>query len=101
MENTINSQMVLTSIPMIELQKMIEVTVSNVLAKFKTSTTAPQPKDDNELLTQKHVAKLFGISEITLIKWKQNGKIKFQKIDGSNRVYYKKCDVLSILQANN
>ena len=101
MTNIDNNQMVLTTIPMVEFQRMLETAVKTVVSKLKfDKSTAPQQPESEELLSQKDTAKLFGISEITLIQWKKKGIIDFHKVESSNRVFYKKSDIMKVLQKN-
>jgi excisionase family DNA binding protein len=59
----------------------------------------PQPpiqSDSDELLTSKQSAKLYGISLVTLHKWKISGKVKFYRI--GSRIRFKRSELLSALQ---
>ncbi len=53
---------------------------------------------DQELIKIPEVAKILQVSEVTVHSWKKAGKIPFYLI--SNRVYFKKNEVISALKKN-
>ena len=65
-------------------------------AKIKTDlppTPEPAPADD-EMLTAKEVAKLLGVSLVSIHTWKKDGKLKFYQY--GSRIRFKKSEVLQV-----
>jgi predicted DNA-binding transcriptional regulator AlpA len=78
-----------------DLSTMIRQSVATELQKVSNfiSTT---PKDDSDkILTRKEVCELFGVTEATLFNWNNEKILVNYKV--GRRVYYKKSDVLAIL----
>ena len=73
-----------------ELRTLIENSVKNVLEQL-----SPKQKDTPELLTRNEVAKLLGVSLVTLSSWIQQGKIPALRI--GTRIRFRKADVLNSL----
>ena len=60
------------------------------------STSSNKNENVDEILTRKQVCKLLKISNSTLFNWNNNTILENHKI--GHRVYYKKSDVLALLQ---
>ena len=74
-----------------ELQELIETSVKNALEQ-----TASKQEPETVLLTRNEVAKLLGISLVTLTEWIKQGKIPALRI--GTRVRFKKDEVLNSLK---
>ena len=72
-----------------ELRALIEEGVTNALSKVPTG------KENIVYLKRKDVAKMFGISVVTLRQWTKEGLIKDCKI--KSRVFYKQEEVMEAL----
>ena len=55
---------------------------------------APATATDDEMLTVKEVAKLLGVSLVSIHAWKKDGKIKFYRY--GSRIRFKKSEVLQV-----
>ena len=67
-----------------------------VAAKIKSDMPAaaePAPADD-EMITAKEVAKLLGVSLVSIHTWKKDGKLKFYRY--GSRIRFKKSEVLQV-----
>jgi len=74
------------------LRELIEETIQSALASYEKSRPQQQ---QNELLTQREVAKLLDVSVTTIIKWKSLNLLPYHKVN--SRVYYRKNDVLEAM----
>ena len=82
-----------------DLSTMIRQSVATELQKVSNFITTT-PKDDLEqILTRKEVCELFGVTEATLFNWNNDKILVNYKV--GRRVYYKKSDVLAILNPLN
>lgn len=78
-----------------DLSTMIRQSVASELQKVSNfiSTT---PKDDSDkILTREEVCKLLKVSTTTLFNWNNDKILENHKV--GRRVYYKKSDVLAVL----
>lgn len=75
-----------------ELRSLIDEAVTAVLAK--SQTTAKQ----DEILTRKQVAEMFGISYTTVNTWCRTGKLKRHYMGA--KVYFLKSEVIALLKKN-
>lgn len=73
------------------------ISVEELIARLKTELTpAPvkAPKETTEdFITVKEVARLLGISLVTVHAWKKAGKLKFYRF--GSRIRFKKSEILS------
>lgn len=51
-----------------------------------------------ELLTRKEVSELLAVSLVTLHTWEKRGVLLPVKVEGSNRILYRRDDVMNALQ---
>jgi hypothetical protein len=79
-----------------DFKKEILNGVSDVLKEFAKNL---QTQDQDALLTREETSKLLSVSLVTLWDWTRKDIIPAFKI--SNKVRYKKCDVLNALQQMN
>jgi hypothetical protein len=54
----------------------------------------------NRLLTQKEVAKLFGVSENTIKNWRNRNLLSYFKAPGSSRILYFEHEVENFIDQN-
>lgn len=73
-----------------ELKNLINESVSNAFSQI------PQQKEEEILLKQKDVAKLFSVSLVTINAWMKTGKLPYHRIN--SRIFFKKSEVLEALQ---
>ena len=74
------------------------ITVDELVARLKSelipapavSATKETPED---FITVKEVARLLGISLVTVHKWKKDGKLKFHRF--GSRIRFKKSEILN------
>jgi excisionase family DNA binding protein len=59
---------------------------------FSTAPTAPKETTE-DFLTVKEVAKLLGVSLVTVHKWKKDGKLKFHRF--GTRIRFQKSEILN------
>lgn len=80
-----------------ELQNAI---IEGINQKFEELKTSFQPKEPTELLTRAETSALLKVNLTTLWNWTKQGKLKSYGI--SNRVYYKRQEVMqSIINLKN
>jgi len=87
MENLILSQ-----IPIIELQKFISDTIREEMQKIAT----PTPPPETEFITRNECAQILGVSLPTLNDWTKQGLIVGYRI--GTRVRYKKGEILDAVK---
>ncbi len=56
----------------------------------------PQKIEEDQLIKIDEVCKILQVSKVTVHSWKKAGKIPFHRI--SNKVYFKKSEILEALQ---
>ncbi len=61
---------------------------------------AQTQKEEEDILSRKDVAQLLQISLYTLHAFVKHGQLKPLRIPGSSRVYFKRSDVIELLQSN-
>ena len=75
-----------------------------IIARFKSEglSFSPNPTPTKEIdgnyLTIKEVSTLIGVSQVTLHKWKKQGKLKFYRF--GSRIRFLKSEVISIDKYN-
>ena len=74
-----------------ELKNIIDESVINALTKV------PQKPEEETLLKRIDVAKLFGVSLVTLNKWMRDGRIPYHCIN--SRVFFKRTEVMEALNS--
>ncbi len=74
-----------------QLQAIVADTVRTEFAKL-----APPPPTDDSLIGSDEACKIYGVSKVTLHKWKTEGRVKFYRI--GTRIRYKKSDLLAALE---
>ncbi len=87
---------ILTSMTAEELQSIIEITVARTIEDKLSHFNTAQTQEDDILLTKKEVSELLKVSHGTVHLWKESGFLPYYKI--SNRIYYKKNEVISSLK---
>ena len=88
-----NDKVILSQIPLGELETTIRTIMLQALSDFHNNKPQADPSD-TEMLTVKQVSKLLGISEMSIHQWKKDGKIKFHRF--GSRIRFKKSDVLNM-----
>jgi excisionase family DNA binding protein len=86
-------QLILSPIPLTELEGIFQRIVQNALAEFKTNTN---PIDSEDLLTRKETSILLGVSLPTLHDYTTRSIIPAYRV--GSRVRYKKREVLDCLR---
>ncbi len=74
-----------------ELKSIITESISSVLSKVP-----PKPEEET-LLKRIDVARLFGVSLVTLNQWMRDGRILYHRIN--SRVFFKRAEVMEALNA--
>ena len=74
------------------LEELATAVADKIRATTEPLTTLPAA--DDEMLTVKEVAKLLGVSLVSIHAWKKDGKIKFYKY--GSRIRFKKSEVLQV-----
>lgn len=83
-----------------DLSTMIRQSVATELQKVSNFiSTTPKDDDSDKILTRKEVCELFGVTEATLFNWNNEKILVNYKV--GRRVYYKKSDVLALLNPLN
>ena len=77
-----------------ELKALIQDAVIKVLDE-RLSAFPPEKKED-QLLKLDEVAKLFGVSKVTIHSWKRNGLLPFYRIN--SKIYFKRDEVFNSLK---
>lgn len=54
--------------------------------------------EDEDRMNQKRAAEYLGISQTTIIKWKSEGKIPFEQVPGSSKVWFYKSELKKALR---
>ncbi|HRN95183.1 MAG TPA: helix-turn-helix domain-containing protein [Chitinophagales bacterium] len=85
-----NYNIILSPINIDELETRL---VSRLKTELNLSTPAPTNQQD-EFLTVKEVARLLGVSLVTIHQWKKDGKLKFQRF--GTRIRFRKSDILNV-----
>ena len=87
-----NDQLIVT-LKIGELRAIINDCIAESLKQFN-------PKSENEEVLMKRidVAKMFGISLVTLNQWMRDGRLLYHRI--KSRVYFKKAEVIEALNVN-
>lgn len=80
----------LVTLNVIELRKILNECIADALSNIS------QKSEEEKLLKRKDVAKFFGISLVTLNKWRRQHKIPFLKIN--SRIYFKHSEILEALK---
>ena len=74
-----------------ELKDIIDESITNALTKV------PQKPEEETLLKRIDVAKLFGISLVTLNQWMRDGRILYHRIN--SRIFFKRSEVMDALNS--
>jgi len=74
-----------------ELKTILDESITNALTKV------PQKPEEETLLKRIEVAKLFGISLVTLNQWMRDGRIPHHRIN--TRIFFKRSEVIQALNA--
>jgi excisionase family DNA binding protein len=67
-----------------------------VRTEFQRQALLTKPVDPDPLVKIDEICELLKVSKVTIHKWKAEGKIPFRRI--SNRIFFKKSDVLEALK---
>ncbi len=74
-----------------ELKDIIDESITNALTKV------PQKPEEETLLKRIDVAKLFGVSLVTLNQWMRDGRILYHRIN--SRIFFKRSEVMDALNS--
>ena len=85
-----NEQLIVT-LNVVELRTIIDESIANALTKV------PQKTEEDTLLKRIDVAKLFGVSLVTLNQWMRDGRILYHRIN--SRVFFKRVEVMEALNS--
>lgn len=85
-----NEQLIVT-LKVAELKSIIDESVTNAISK------APLKVEEETLLKRKEVAKIFGISLVTLSQWIRDGRIPCHRIN--TRIFFKRTEVMEALNS--
>ena len=85
-----NEQLIVT-LKVDDLKNIIDECVANALSK------TPQKSEEEVLLKRIDVARLFGISLVTLNQWMRDGRILYHRIN--SRVFFKRTEVMEALNS--
>lgn len=85
-----NEQLIVT-LNVVELRTIIDESIANALTKV------PQKPEEDTLLKRIDVAKLFGVSLVTLNQWMRDGRILYHRIN--SRVFFKRAEVMEALNS--
>ena len=73
------------------------ITVDELIARIKTELTPAAPavvkETTEDFLTAKQVAKLLGVSLVTVHAWKKVGKLKYHRF--GTRIRFQKSEILN------
>jgi len=85
---------ILMSISKEDLQQIIRDSVKSEL----NNSTVPSPiiKEEETLMNTKDVQSLFGVSRITIHKWKKQGLFPYHKIN--RKLYFKRSEVIASMK---
>ncbi len=84
-----NDQLIVT-LKIGELKTIIKDCIEEALKQFTSSS-----EKDETLMRRIDVAKLFGISLVTLNQWMRDGRLLYHRI--KSRIYFKKTEVMEAL----
>lgn len=79
-----------------ELKILISEVLSSKLLLMKEVGSALNKSKSPELITRKEVAKLFGVSLVSIDKWRKNGILP-KSIKQSGRTYFIKKDIVDFI----
>ena len=83
-----NDQLIVT-LKVDELKNIIAESIASALTKV------PQKPEEDTLLKRIDVARLFGVSLVTLNQWMRDGRILYHRIN--SRVFFKRSEVMEAL----
>jgi len=78
-------------------QEQLENTLRKVLNEFQFHNAESTDKEEPSL-NQKEAADFLGISQTTIIKWKNEGKIPYEQAPGSSKVRFYKSQLLTAVR---
>jgi len=78
-----------------EFRKILDERLEAAFTRFRVDA---QPNQDN-LVSRKDIARLFGVSLVTVNTWMKEGLLPYHRIN--RRVYFKKSEVMASLEAVN
>ncbi len=89
-------KVILTNLSVDELRSLIDSSVSCVIEDKIAALITNSSNEEDPLMTKFEVAEMMKVSHGTVHNWKEAGLISFYKI--SNRIYYKKSEVLDAIK---
>ncbi len=89
--------LILSPISLNQLQQLIEGAVNFAISNYDKNRPNQQPQD--QLLTQREVAKLLDVSVTSILKWKKEGLLPYHKV--KSRIYYNRAEVLKSMASFN
>ena len=78
-----------------ELRTLLRDEIADALSRQKSKSLSGQGND--QLLKRLDVAKMFGVTLVTVHSWMNAGKIPFHRMGG--RVFFKKAEVVESMKA--
>ncbi|WP_155208568.1 helix-turn-helix domain-containing protein, partial [Fulvivirga aurantia] len=82
------------SLSLDELKDIITECVGKSIGQIASHDTT------DEILNQKEASEFLGISEVTLIKWKKEGRVPCEQLPGSRIIRYYKSQLREVLSRN-
>ena len=83
-------QIILNGISIEDFQNQL---IGKIKSEFFSSVPTPAKETTEDFLTVKQVAKLLGVSLVTVHKWKKEGKLKFHRF--GTRIRFQKSEILN------
>ena len=90
------TQIIKTEIQGIEANEILQ-RFENLNTKFDLLLNSIKPSPETTLLTRNEVAKMFGVSLVTIHEWSKKGVLQSYKV--GNQVRFKQSEVFEALQA--
>ena len=94
-----NNQIIMTSIPIEDLTKLINIAVENAILKLKLPADQPPSSPSDDFISFNDVKNMLKCSAVTLHAYKKQGKIPFHRL--GRRVLFRKSEVLNCLKTIN
>lgn len=82
-----------------QLQECLRAIVREELSRLLPELLSHQQTKEEPYLTIEDVSQLLGVSEVTIHKWKKEGKLPFHRLGG--RVYFLATEVRSAMKTIN
>lgn len=86
----------LTNLSIDEFKSVITDTLQEAVSKALAKLPISRPPEAEELIKIGEVAKMLGVTTVTIHDWKKKGKLPFYRI--ANKIYFKKNEVIETLR---